>query len=157
MLGLAIFVRLLSATDQRRMFGLSECGPEQRAHHPVRRADPGAADPAGDHHQRAGSDQSRARTRCAKPAMGWAPPSGRRSGTMCCPMRIPGILTGTILAISRAIGETAPLVIVGASTYITFDPDGPSQNSPPCRSRSTNGPLVRRMNFATSLPQPLWC
>ncbi|MFP4429681.1 MAG: phosphate ABC transporter permease PstA [Spirochaetaceae bacterium] len=32
------------------------------------------------------------------------------------------ILTGTILAISRAVGETAPLVVVGASTFITFDP-----------------------------------
>lgn len=41
------------------------------------------------------------------------------------PSAIPGILTGTILAVSRAIGETAPLVVVGASTYITFDPDGP--------------------------------
>jgi phosphate transport system permease protein len=38
---------------------------------------------------------------------------------------MPGILTGTILAISRAIGETAPLVVVGASTYITMDPTGP--------------------------------
>ncbi len=41
------------------------------------------------------------------------------------PNSIPGILTGTILAISRAIGETAPLVVIGASTYITYDPDGP--------------------------------
>ena len=41
------------------------------------------------------------------------------------PNSISGILTGTILAISRAIGETAPLVVVGASTFITFDPDGP--------------------------------
>jgi phosphate transport system permease protein len=41
------------------------------------------------------------------------------------PSALPGILTGTILAISRAIGETAPLVVVGASTFITFDPDGP--------------------------------
>lgn len=32
------------------------------------------------------------------------------------------ILTGTILAVSRAVGETAPLVVVGASTFITFDP-----------------------------------
>ncbi len=32
------------------------------------------------------------------------------------------ILTGTILSISRAVGETAPLVVVGASTFITFDP-----------------------------------
>ena len=39
------------------------------------------------------------------------------------PGAIPGILTGSILAISRAIGETAPLVVVGAATYITFDPN----------------------------------
>jgi phosphate transport system permease protein len=41
------------------------------------------------------------------------------------PNAMSGILTGTILAMSRAIGETAPLVVVGASTYITADPDGP--------------------------------
>jgi phosphate transport system permease protein len=40
------------------------------------------------------------------------------------PNAIPGILTGTILAVSRAMGETAPLVVVGASTFITIDPDG---------------------------------
>jgi len=41
------------------------------------------------------------------------------------PSAIPGILTGAILGISRAIGETAPLVVVGAATYITFNPNGP--------------------------------
>jgi len=41
------------------------------------------------------------------------------------PNAMPGILTGTILAISRAIGETAPLVVVGASTAISFDPESP--------------------------------
>ena len=41
------------------------------------------------------------------------------------PSALPGILTGTILAISRAVGETAPLVVIGASTFITSDPDGP--------------------------------
>jgi phosphate transport system permease protein len=41
------------------------------------------------------------------------------------PNAMPGILTGTILAISRAIGETAPLVVVGASTAISFDPNSP--------------------------------
>jgi phosphate transport system permease protein len=41
------------------------------------------------------------------------------------PNALPGILTGTILAVSRAVGETAPLVVVGASTFITFDPNGP--------------------------------
>jgi len=41
------------------------------------------------------------------------------------PNAMPGILTGTILAVSRAIGETAPLVVVGASTAISFDPNSP--------------------------------
>ncbi len=41
------------------------------------------------------------------------------------PNAIPGILTGTILAVSRAIGETAPLVVIGAATLVTFDPSGP--------------------------------
>lgn len=41
------------------------------------------------------------------------------------PNALPGIFTGAILAVARALGETAPLVVVGASTAITFDPDGP--------------------------------
>ncbi len=41
------------------------------------------------------------------------------------PQALPGIMTGTILALSRALGETAPLVVVGASTFITFDPVSP--------------------------------
>jgi len=41
------------------------------------------------------------------------------------PSALPGVLTGTILAMSRAIGETAPLVVVGASTFIALDPNGP--------------------------------
>lgn len=41
------------------------------------------------------------------------------------PSAIPGILTGSILAFSRAIGETAPLIVVGASTFVTVDPSGP--------------------------------
>jgi phosphate transport system permease protein len=36
------------------------------------------------------------------------------------PMALPGILTGSILALSRAIGETAPLIVVGALSYVTF-------------------------------------
>lgn len=41
------------------------------------------------------------------------------------PSALPGILTGNILAMSRAIGETAPLVVIGASTFIVTDPNGP--------------------------------
>jgi phosphate transport system permease protein len=38
------------------------------------------------------------------------------------PAAIPGIATGSILAVSRAIGETAPLIMIGALTYISFNP-----------------------------------
>lgn len=40
------------------------------------------------------------------------------------PLAFPGILTGIILAVSRAIGETAPLITIGALTYVAFVPDG---------------------------------
>ena len=39
------------------------------------------------------------------------------------PAALPGILTGTILALSRAVGETAPLITMGALTYVAFLPD----------------------------------
>jgi len=41
------------------------------------------------------------------------------------PVALPGILTGTILSLSRAIGETAPLIMIGALTFIAFPPMSP--------------------------------
>ena len=41
------------------------------------------------------------------------------------PLALPGIFTGVILALSRAIGETAPLITIGALTFIAFVPQGP--------------------------------
>jgi phosphate transport system permease protein len=40
------------------------------------------------------------------------------------PAAVPGMATGSILALSRAIGEAAPLIVLGAVTFITFNPDG---------------------------------
>ncbi|MGL4450785.1 MAG: phosphate ABC transporter permease PstA [Sarcina sp.] len=40
------------------------------------------------------------------------------------PFAMPGILTGTILGISRGIGESSPLIMVGAASYVTFLPEG---------------------------------
>lgn len=40
------------------------------------------------------------------------------------PAATPGIATGTILALSRAMGEAAPLLLLGVAVYITYDPDG---------------------------------
>lgn len=41
------------------------------------------------------------------------------------PQALPGILTGTILALSRAVGEAAPLILVGAAAFVPFVPRGP--------------------------------
>ncbi|MFM7263657.1 MAG: phosphate ABC transporter permease PstA [Acidimicrobiales bacterium] len=40
------------------------------------------------------------------------------------PNALPGILTGTILSVSRALGESAPLLMLGALSFITFNPTG---------------------------------
>jgi phosphate transport system permease protein len=41
------------------------------------------------------------------------------------PSAAPGILTGTILALSRAVGEAAPMIMIGAVGFLTFVPSGP--------------------------------
>jgi phosphate transport system permease protein len=45
------------------------------------------------------------------------------------PAAAPGIITGVILALSRAIGETAPLLLVGATVFVTFNPEGPFEGA----------------------------
>ncbi|HOS83339.1 MAG: Phosphate transport system permease protein PstA [Bacteroidetes bacterium ADurb.Bin217] len=44
------------------------------------------------------------------------------------PSSMGGILTGTILALSRAVGETAPLIVIGALAYVDFVPTSPMDN-----------------------------
>jgi phosphate transport system permease protein len=73
----------------------------------------------------------------AKEAIRAVPPSVRQGGLglgatqwqtmfhLILPVALPGILTGMILAISRAIGETAPLIMIGALTFIAFTPRNP--------------------------------
>ena len=43
---------------------------------------------------------------------------------MVLPASIPGMATGVILALSRAIGETAPLIVIGAASFVAFSPSG---------------------------------
>jgi phosphate transport system permease protein len=47
------------------------------------------------------------------------------------PAAMPGVLTGVIIGLSRAIGETAPIVTIGAVTFIAFLPPAPIQAAPP--------------------------
>jgi phosphate transport system permease protein len=42
------------------------------------------------------------------------------------PAAIPGIATGVILALARAIGETAPLIVIGVASFVAFAPEGPN-------------------------------
>ena len=73
----------------------------------------------------------------AQEAIRAVPPSMREGGFalgatrwqviwhLVLPYSFPGILTGVILAVSRALGETAPLLVMGALTFVPFAPDGP--------------------------------
>ena len=73
----------------------------------------------------------------AQEAIRAVPPSIRQGGYalgatrwqaiwhLVLPQALPGILTGVILSVSRAIGETAPLIVIGALTFVPFTPDGP--------------------------------
>jgi phosphate transport system permease protein len=47
------------------------------------------------------------------------------------PYSIPGIMTGVIIGMARAIGETAPVITIGALTFIAFLPDAPIKSEPP--------------------------
>ncbi len=47
------------------------------------------------------------------------------------PYSMPGILTGVIIGMARAIGETAPIITIGALTFIAFLPPAPIQSEPP--------------------------
>ena len=73
----------------------------------------------------------------AQEAIRAVPPSIREAGYalgasrwqtiwhLVLPQAFPGILTGVILAVSRALGETAPLIAMGALTFVPFAPDSP--------------------------------
>ena len=62
------------------------------------------------------------------------PPHTPASWQVCSdhlvPYGMPGILTGVIIALSRAIGETAPIITIGALTFIAFLPPVPYTGDP---------------------------
>jgi phosphate transport system permease protein len=81
--------------------------------------------------------------------------------TQVLPLARPGIMTGTILAVSRAIGEAAPLILFGATTFIAYTPNPFSEFTVlPIQiynwaERPTNpvidGHVVRQWNFNMAL------
>ena len=101
--------------------------------------------------RRAQDPCARARTRSARR-------SGRRSGIRCCRRRFPGILTGLILALSRAIGETAPLITIGALDLRAVRcPTASGRRSRCCRSRSSTGCRGRRRRSPRTPPPVSSC
>ena len=65
----------------------------------------------------------RCRRRCATAAWRWARPSRKRSSASSCPPRLPGVVGGVLLAVSRAIGETMIVVMAaGLAANMTANP-----------------------------------
>ena len=67
------------------------------------------------------------------------------------PLALPGILTGTIIGMARALGETAPLLMIGMRAFIASPPGGITDRRPCCRCRSSCG---RTKSTAASSRRP---
>jgi phosphate transport system permease protein len=70
------------------------------------------------------------------------------------PSAMPGILTGVILAVSRAIGETAPLLMIGAMSYVAFTPGEIA--SPIDVVRNPQGVVKAPFDSFTALPVQIY-
>ncbi|MEJ7757336.1 MAG: ABC transporter permease subunit [Nocardioidaceae bacterium] len=74
------------------------------------------------------------------------------------PSAIPGIATGTILALSRALGEAAPLLLLGGLVFINYDPDGLfSGFTDPAHPDLRLDRSTSRMRSSKSLPRRSSC
>ena len=114
-------------------------------HRPRRRHRAGPADPAGHHHHhpRGAARRARRRSGRARSRSGATPLQTVWRQTL--PAAVPGIATGTILALSRALGEAAPLLLLGGLVFVTLRPRRADvAASRRCRSRSSTGPATRR-------------
>ena len=116
----------------RRVRAAGACGVRVRdgpgSQHPGGRAHPGPADTADYHRCVSGRAEVGAALPCGRRRWRWGQPAGRQSGTRCCRRTMPTILTGFILSLARAIGETAPLIVVGAFTTVLFVPSSPTDS-----------------------------
>ena len=74
----------------------------------------GAAHAAGRHALGRGRAQPRARLACARPRWRSARRAGASSSAIVLPTALPGLVTGSLLAVARAAGETAPLLFTAA-------------------------------------------
>jgi phosphate transport system permease protein len=112
-----------------------------------RRAGDLADDPAHDHHRHPRLDPGRA---AVDPRCGAGVGASKMQTVFhhVLPLAMPGILTGTILGLATALGETAPLLLIGMVAFVTNYPAGPLDGGvliprPRCRCRSIPGPRAR--------------
>ena len=110
------------------------------------------------HHRLAARPSARCRTSIREASLALGATQWQTVRRQVLPAAIPGIATGTILALSRAIGETAPLILLGALTFVTFNPDGLDQPvHRPARSRSSTGSRGPRRSSRCWPPRPSSC
>ena len=109
LLGLAVFLELL------RPAALGAAG---------RRPGAGADDAADDHHRRPRRAEGACRRRSARRRSASAPRKIQTVFHHVLPLAMPGMLTGTIIGMARALGETAPLLMIGMVAFIVDVPDG---------------------------------
>ena len=107
LLGLAVFLNVL------RPAALGAAG---------RRADAGADDAADHHHRHPRGAARRCRPRSASAALGIGASQLQTVLHHVLPLALPGILTGTIIGMARALGETAPLLMIGMVAFIVDIP-----------------------------------
>lgn len=125
MLGLAIFVRALEGFTSGALFGLSSAGEATANGRTIMAASLTMALLVLPVVIISSQEAIRAVSNSLRQASyGLGATKWQTVWNVVLPNALPGILTGTILAISRAIGETAPLIVVGASTFIITDPAG---------------------------------
>ena len=86
-----------------------------------------------------------------------APRTSRRYSITSCRWRCPAFMTGTILGLARAFGETAPLLMIGMVAFIVDMPQGFTMRQPCCRCRSSCGPTCPRSPSSPRPPPPSWC
>ena len=103
-------------------------------------------------------DRRRCRRRSARPRAGSAPRRSRWCAHHVLPLAMPGILTGTIIGMARALGETAPLLMIGMVAFIV---DVPARlhatRRPRCRCRSSCGPTARSAASSRRPRARSWC
>jgi phosphate transport system permease protein len=73
------------------------------------------------------------------------------------PLAMPGMLTGSIIGMARALGESAPLLMIGMVAFIVDVPKASPTPPPCCRCRSTCGPTCRNARSWNGPRPPSWC